>query len=54
LTAAADSGQAGAMKRQHKTLIAVGMILFLAGWLAWSVLLTEDEVAQPVPVDAAP
>lgn len=41
-------------KRRHTTLIAVGMILFLAGWLAWSVLLTADEVAQPVVVDGAP
>ena len=41
------------MKRQHKTLIAVGMILFLAGWLAWSVLLTEDEVSQPAPIESA-
>lgn len=42
------------MKSQHKTLIAVGMILFLAGWLAWSVLLTEDEVSQPAPIESAP
>jgi hypothetical protein len=37
------------MKRQHKTLIAVGLIVFIAGWFAWSVLLTEDEVAPPPP-----
>lgn len=38
------------MKR-HRTLLIVGLVLFLAGWLAWSVLLTEEEVAQPVVVD---
>jgi len=42
------------MKRQHKTLIAVGLILFLAGWFAWSVLLTEDEVAPPAVVEQVP
>jgi len=40
------------MKRRHRTLITVGLILFLAGWFAWSVLLTEEEVAQPAPVAA--
>ncbi|MEO8601225.1 MAG: hypothetical protein ABI629_01475 [bacterium] len=38
------------MKRQHKTLIAVGLVFFLAAWFAWSVLLTADEVSQPPPV----
>jgi len=37
------------MKRQHKTLLAVGLIVFIAGWFAWSVLLTENEVAPPPP-----
>jgi hypothetical protein len=41
------------MKRQHRTLIAVGFLLFLAGWLAWSVLLTESEIEQP-PIVGAP
>jgi hypothetical protein len=36
------------MKRHHK-LIVGGIVLFLAGWLAWSVLLTESEVAPPPP-----
>jgi hypothetical protein len=40
------------MKRHHKLLIA-GMLLFLAGWLAWSVLLTESEMPEPVPVEQA-
>ena len=29
------------MQRRHKTLIAVGLVIFLLGWFAWSVLLTE-------------
>jgi hypothetical protein len=40
------------MQRRHKTLIAVGLIIFLLGWFAWSVLLTESDVAEPVPVQA--
>ena len=39
------------MKRHHKILLAVGVILFLAGWLAWSVLLTESDMPQPAPVE---
>lgn len=35
------------MKRRHRTLIAIGFALFLAGWLAWSILLTESEIEQP-------
>lgn len=35
------------MKRQHKTLLTVGFLIFLAGWLAWSVLLTESELEEP-------
>ena len=38
------------MKRHHKILLAVGVIIFLAGWLAWSVLLTASDMAQPAPV----
>jgi hypothetical protein len=38
------------MKRQHRTLIAVGFLIFLAAWLAWSVLLTEEELTEPAPV----
>jgi len=34
------------MKRHHKLLV-VGVIVLLAGWLAWSVLLTESEVTEP-------
>jgi hypothetical protein len=42
------------MKRQHKVLIGVGLLIFLAGWLAWSVLLTEsDMVPEPLPVEQA-
>ena len=34
------------MKRQHKTLLVIGFILFLAGWLAWGALLTEEEIPE--------
>lgn len=37
------------MQRRHKTLIAVGLVVFILGWLAWSVLLTEDEVDDAPP-----
>ena len=36
------------MKRHHKILVA-GVLVLLAGWLAWSVLLTESDVAKPPP-----
>lgn len=35
------------MKRQHKTLLAVGFLIFLAGWLAWTFLLTESALEAP-------
>jgi len=38
------------MHRRHKTLIAVGLVVFLLGWLAWSVLLTESELVEPAAV----
>jgi hypothetical protein len=38
------------MHRRHKTLIAVGFVVFLVAWLAWSVLLTESELVEPAPV----
>jgi hypothetical protein len=40
------------MKRRHQKLIAVGLLLFLVGWLAWSVLLTESELPAPPPTAA--
>lgn len=40
----------GPMHRRHKTLIAVGLVVFLLGWLAWSVLLTESELVEPAAV----
>lgn len=43
------------MQRRHKTLIAVGLAVFILGWLAWSVLLTESEVDQaPAAVQQQP
>ena len=43
------------MKRHHKILVA-GVLLLLAGWLAWSVLLTKSEltVTDPLPAQQAP
>jgi hypothetical protein len=35
------------MHRRHKTLIAIGLVIFLLGWFAWSVLLTDSEVQEP-------
>lgn len=34
------------MKRPHKTLLVIGFLLFLAAWLAWGGLLTEDEMPE--------
>ncbi len=39
------------MRRRHKRLVAVGGILLLVGWLAWTVVLTESE--EPTPLDQA-
>lgn len=41
------------MKRHHKILVGVGVLIFLAGWLAWSVLLTESDMPKPPPVEQA-
>jgi len=38
------------MKRHHKILLAVGVLIFLAGWLAWSVLLAVSDMPESVPV----
>jgi len=35
------------MQRRHKTLIVVGLVIFVLGWFAWSVLLTESEEEPP-------
>jgi hypothetical protein len=37
------------MQRHHKRILAIGVVLLLAGWFAWSVLLTESE--EPAPVE---
>lgn len=42
------------MKRRHKTLIGAGLGLFLLGWLAWTMLLTESEMEEPAAVEQAP
>jgi len=33
------------MKRHHKILV-VGALILLAGWFAWSVLLTESDMPR--------
>jgi len=50
LTRAPVSGEAVPMKRHHKILV-VGVLILLAGWLAWSVLLTESDMPHPPPVE---
>ena len=40
------------MKRHHKLLVA-GVLLLLAGWFAWSVLLTESDLPKPPPAQQA-
>ncbi len=42
------------MKRQHRTLIAVGIVIFLVGWLAWSMLLTESEMPENPAAQQSP
>jgi hypothetical protein len=37
------------MKRHHRILLAVSVIVLLAGWLAWSMLLTESEMPKLLP-----
>ena len=37
------------MQRRHQKLVAIGAILLLAGWLAWTVVLTESE--EPAAVE---
>jgi hypothetical protein len=36
------------MKRHH-VLIVIGLLVFLAGWFAWSALLTESEIPRDTP-----
>jgi len=42
------------MKRHHRILLAVGVIVLLAGWLAWSMLLTESEMPETPAAQQAP
>lgn len=39
------------LQRHHKRILGIGVILMLAGWLAWSVLLTESD--EPARVEQA-
>lgn len=39
------------MQRRHQRLVALGALALLAGWLAWTVVLTESE--EPAPIEQA-
>jgi hypothetical protein len=47
------------MKRQHKWLLAVGLLVMLVAWLAWTLLSAESDLApqgslrQPQPALAS-
>ena len=36
------------MKRLHKRLIGIGLIVMLAAWLAWMLLMTESDTDRPI------
>lgn len=42
------SGGSGGGGGRHRRLIYAGLALFLAGWLAWMLLLTETEEGEVV------
>jgi len=31
------------MRRRHRWLVALGLLLAVVGWLAWTILVTESE-----------
>jgi len=37
------------MHRRRRNLIAIGFVAFLAGWLAWKVLLTKSKIPASPP-----
>jgi hypothetical protein len=39
------------MKRHH-TLLAAGILLFVAAWFAWNVLLVESDTEIPVQAES--
>lgn len=38
------------LKRQHRVLLGVGFLIFLAAWLTWTFLLTESVLTEPAAV----
>ncbi|MGH7786100.1 MAG: hypothetical protein ACRERC_04490 [Candidatus Binatia bacterium] len=38
------------MRGRNRTFLLVGVVLLLAGWLAWKVLLTQSKLPTPPPV----
>jgi hypothetical protein len=38
------------MKRRNRCLIIIGVVICLAGWLAWKVLLTKNTLPSSPPV----
>ena len=38
------------MKQRNRGLIVIGVVIFLAGWMAWKVLLTKSKLPSPPPV----
>lgn len=36
------------MERRHKRLIGIGLVVMLAAWLAWMLLLTESDLDEPI------
>ena len=41
------------MKRHH-VVLAIALLLMVAGWLAWSTLLTESEMPEGPPATSLP
>lgn len=35
------------MKTHHKWMIGIGLVLMVAGWIAWTLLTAESDIALP-------
>lgn len=42
------------MMRRNRSLMIIGVVIFLAGWLAWKVLLTGSTLPPAAPVAQSP
>lgn len=38
------------MKGRNRSVIVIGVVILLAGWLAWKVLLTKSTLPTPAPL----